>query len=796
MHGVWQDLRYAARMLFRSPAFTATAVVTLGLGIGANTAIFSIVNAVLLRPLPYREAERLVRVIQNNADAPDVGQRRVAALSTEHFRQWRARTRTLSHLAAFERNTMTLTGRAEPVRLAGALVSAALFPMLGASPETGRAFDDADEQPGGRNVVVLSQQTWARDFGRDPGIVGRTISLDGRGYTVAGVMPASFGFPDKDTQFWTPYVFTPIVRTPGGGEIEMVQTLARLKEGVTLEQAEAEANTPAVIAGAPGRIELVRLKDELVAPVRPALVILLASVGFVLLIACANVANLLLSRAASRQQEIVVRSLLGATRARLVRQVLTESLLLASLGGAAGVLLAYWGVPIVAALDPGTIPRLNETRLDANVFVFSIAISLVTGAFFGLAPALHLSRTEGAPVFRGTRVRGLLTAAEVALALVLLVGAAVLVRGFLKVSNVHRGFDPENALTFELALPRARYPAALRTPFYVQFLEQLQADPGVRAAALSDSLASQSAHMSSFSLEPGPNGGRRVVRDQMDIRIVSADFIKAAGMTLLDGRSFGDGDRAGQPLVVLINQTLARQRFGDRSPIGQSVRDVLEGTGRWTVVGVVNDVKPAGLDARIRPEVYVDFRQAASVIGLGLPLFFTVRTASDPVGLVARLRTRLTRLDPKLTLDNIATMNQRLSDSVAQPRFYAAMLGVFAAVALALAAVGLYGVVSYAVSQRTKEIGIRMALGAGPRDVIALVLSQGMTATIAGIAAGLAGAFAVTRYLERMLFGVSPFDPPTVGAVTFLLAAVAALASYIPARRATRVDPMVALRYE
>jgi putative ABC transport system permease protein len=795
MDSLWQDIRYSARTLLKRPAFTLVTMLTLGLGIGANTAIFSVVDAVLIRPLPYKHENRLVRILQNNPHAGPGGQRQSGGISTETFQQWRARAQTLSHIGVFERSTMTLAGRAAPARLVGALVSASVFPLLAVTPELGRGFGDAEEKPG-NNAVVLSHRAWEWYFGFDPKILGRKIVLDGRTYPVVGVMPASFSFPDRDTMFWVPFVIKqPVVYEPGAGEVELVQTLARLKDGVTLEQAAAEANILSPTSNSPGRIEVVPLKEELVAPVRPALVVLVAAVGFVLLIACANVANLLLSRAASRQQEMGIRAMLGACRWRLIRQTITESLMLGALGGAGGIALAFWGVPLLVALDPGGIPRLSEMRVDPPAFAFTLAVSLLTGILFGLAPALRLSRMDRMQALKdgqmsgGNRTRNLLVMSEIAMAMILLTAAGVLAKGFLKLSRVELGIDPENALTFEISLPEARYKAAQAIQLYEQFLGQLQSQAGVKAAALSSALPSQGANIGVIAMN---TKGVRI--DAFGVRVISPDYLKASGMTLIAGRNFNEGDRAGQPLVVLVNQAYAK-RFGAESAVGKTIRGAIDGAGPAQVIGVVEDVKPVGLDRVIHPEVFVDYRQSASEPGIG-GIFFTVRAASDPAALIANSRVLLRRLDSELTIGNVATLSRRLADSVAQPRFYAVLLGIFATVAVTLAAVGIYGVMMFAVSQRTREIGIRAALGAKRGDIFSLVFRQGAALAAVGIVIGLVGVFALTRYLQTMVIGITTFDLPVLAVLSLVLAAIAAIACYVPARRATRIDPIVALRYE
>ena len=552
------------------------------------------------------------------------------------------------------------------------------------------------------------------------------------------------------------------------------------------------------------------LKDEMVAPVRPALIVLLVSVGFVLLIACANVANLLLARAAGRQMEIAIRVALGAGRVRLIRQVLTESVLLALLGGAVGTALAFWGVRLLARLGPGNIPRLDEISIDGPVFAYTLLVSVLTGILFGLAPAIRLSRTErlqamkegamsgssGFDLVRGNPTRSLLAVAEIALAMVLLVGAGLLINSFLRLSNVDPGYDPESVLTFQVALPQTRYPEAQRVQFYEQALSRLQELPGVQAAGMASTLPLQPGVMRlSMNIQGRPEPTRPEEMVIADVRVISPQYVKALGLTILDGRGFNDNDREGQPPVLMVNRTFADRYFAGETPIGQKMR--LGAPDPFEIVGLVDDVRHAGLDADAQPEVYLDYRQARVAMPRGLGgMLFALRTSDDPSSMVPYARTLVRRLDPELTIDNVASMEQRLSDSVARPRFYAVMLGIFAAVAMTLAAVGIYGIMAYSVSQRTREIGIRMALGAERREVLGLILRQGLALTAVGMIAGLAAAFAVTRYLQNMLFGLSASDPSTLAGVSVLLGAIAILACYVPARRATRIDPIVALRYE
>ncbi len=889
MDALWLDVRYAVRTLLKRPGFLAVAVVTLALGAGANTAIFSVVNTVLLQPLPYRDADRIVRIIQNRPPSASPGglPSRLAALSTDDLQAWRPRSRTLSQMAAYGPAALTMTGREEPVRLAAARVSPALFPLLGIAPLTGRTFEAGEERSDADAVVVLSFTAWQKYFAADPDILTRTLTLDGRGYSVVGVMPRGFEFPDSQTEAWVPFVLTAPVRTPGERTLQIVQVIARVKDGVSLTAAQAEADAifrqlredearqdaqflgrgrqagptpqagpmpqrfargpddgnrvvrggraPEARTGEPGMVmrrggpgpegpqrgglfgamppatvELSPLKDELVRPVRPALLVLLVSVGFVLLIACANVANLLLARAAGRQQEIAVRAALGASRGRLIRQTLTESLVLALMGSALGAALAWGAEQALRTIGPADIPRLQQLRLDLPFFMFTIAIAMLTGILFGMAPALRLSRSSemhaikqgavypasGLSLFGRNRTRSVLAIVEISLAMMLLVGAGLLINSFLKLSNVNPGYDPSNVLAFQISLPQARYDTAERDAFYERMLDRLRALPGVRAAAVSNTLPLQQGIVRvSLRIFGRPEPTRPEDFTVADVRIVSPDYLSAMGIRTLDGRALQPAAGAHPPRELLVNRSFVQRYLGGARAVGSRVN--LDGPDPWEIVGVVNDVRHAGLAAEPFPEIYVDYRQATAAMPRGLrDAFFTVRTTSSPLPLMTSVRGLVRQVDAQLVVDNMATMDQRLSASVARPRFYATLVGVFALIAVTLAAVGVYGVLSYAVSQCTREIGIRLALGASRRGVLGLVLRQGCAIAAIGIAVGLAGAAAVTRSLTTLLFDLTPFDPLTFGAVSVLLALVALAACYVPARRAMGVDPIAALRAE
>jgi predicted permease len=899
MDALWLDARYAIRTLLKRPGFLAVAVITLALGAGANAAIFSVVNTVLLRPLPYPHDDRIVRIIQNRppGSAPGGFPSRMGAISTDDLQQWRGRTQTFTHMAAYGPAALTMTGRGEPVRLAAQRVSPALFPLLGIQPLQGRTFESGEERTGADAVAILSFTAWQKYFAADPDILARTLTLDDRSYAVVGVMPREFEFPDSQTEVWVPFVLTPPVNTPGERMIQIVQVIARIKEGVSLAAATSEANvifrqlradesrldTPmagpgpqeggrfmrgapppdgrmmrgapgpdvsimrrggpgddapvmrrggpgpdeqAVRRGGPGpdgprrgglfgsnavaTVELSPLKDELVRPVRPALVVLLVSVGFVLLIACANVANLLLSRAAGRRQEIAVRAALGAGRGRLIRQMLTESFMLAVMGSALGALLGWGGLRVLRSFGPADIPRLDQLHLDLFFFAFTISVSIVTGVLFGIMPALRLSRTDemqaikqgaalpssGLSLFGRNRARGLLALAEIALAMVLLVGAGLLINSFLKLSNVDPGYDPTNVLAFQVALPEARYSAPQRELFYEQAIDRLRTMPGVRAAAVSSTLPLQQGIIRlMLRVEGQPEPTRPEDATIADVRVISPEYLSAMGSGLVDGRNLIAESRANRPNELLVNQSFAHRYLARTRAVGARLN--LDGPEPWEVVGIVKDVRYAGLTADPSPEIYVDFRQVSAVMPRGLrDAFFTVRSAGDPLPLVASVRGIVRQLDPQLVVDNVATMEQRLSDSVARPRFYALLVGVFGFIALTLAAVGIYGVLAYTVSQCTREIGIRIALGARRADVLGLVLKQGCAIAGIGMLIGLAGAAVMSRSLTTLLFGLTPLDPITFVGVSALLAAVALVACYMPARRAMRVDPIVALRAE
>ena len=802
MDALTRDIRYAVRSLRRSPGFTAIAVLTLALGIGANSTIFSVVNGVLLQPLPYANPDQLVMVWGHHTT---IG-REVA--SQPDFLDWRAGNSVFSQMAAGANTTFDLTDVGEPERVSAALATANFFQTLGATPVLGRTFAPQEERGAGNRVVILSYGFWQRRFGSSPGIVGQTITLSGLPYTVIGVAPPGFRF-ERDVDVWAPLNLD----TKRGRRGDFLTVIGRLKPGVTLDRAQAQMTTIArqleqqyPETNTNWGIELVPLKDQLVGGVRPALLIFMGAVGLVLLIACANVANLMLTRATAREREMAIRATLGAQQSRLVRQMLTESVLVSLAGGALGLLLAVWGVGALRSTQSSVIPRVSEIGIDGWVLAFTLLLALATGVLFGLVPALRIARGElngalregarGASGGMGVRqLRGVLVLAEVALALVLLVGAGLLIRSFDRLQRVDPGFNPDHVLSAEIVLPRARYGEAPRQrAFYRQLLDGMQGTPGVTSAALvSDVPLSGGASYLSFSVAGRPDPGPGTVQDA-EVFVASPDYFRTLGIPLLQGRLFTTQDDAGKSNVVVINHAMAQRYWPGGNPIGAHVTldDPRDSSASWsTVVGVIGDVHHNRLNQEPYPQMYAPVAQVPQ-----RAMMLVVRTAGDPTGLVGAVRRAVTSLDASLPISNIMTMEERVSHSVAQPRVNLTLLALFAGVALALAAVGIYGVVSYTVVQRTRELGIRMALGARPGDVLRLVIRQAMAPALAGVALGLVGAWGGTRLMASLLFGVSASDPMVFGAVALFLSGVALLASYIPARRATRVDPLVALQYE
>jgi putative ABC transport system permease protein len=836
---LFQDLRYAARSLARSPGFTTVAILTLALGIGANTAIFSVVNAVLLRPLPYNDADRLVHIFGNVApgDSQAGPARRVPAMQVADLPALRAQTQTLSHVTFYLRFQVTLAGDGA-IRLEGTRVSADTFAMLGGQPLLGRRFEQKEELSGADAVVILSHALWQRRFGGAPGAVGQSLTLDGRAYTVIGVMPRGFQFPDSSSQFWIPFVATDF-QSMGGAPI------ARLKDGVPVATAAAELSTlmPAarterarsggVFPPLPAGYELVSLQELLVSPVRPALVVLTGAVGFVLLIACVNMANLLLARTTSRRREIAVRLAIGASRWRLIRQTLTESVLLAVLGGVAGSVLAYLGIELLQGLGAGLprrdigpgvgLPRLDEIGLDGAALFFTLAMSIVTGVLFGIAPAVRQAgpnpievlrdgagaSASGFSLTRRHRLQGVLVVAEIAMATMLFLGGGLLMRSLINLSNVDPGYDPTHVLTAQVVLPRGRYPGPEVTAFTEEVTARLRRVAGVRSAAYARQLPTVRARQGGLlrftpDLPPRfpapPPFDARQPPESPDVRVVSRDFLNVMGIRVVAGRGFDEGDGAGRPQVMLINQTLARSGYLGDHPIGRQVYAI--GRSPWEIVGIVADVHQFDLDRDPDPQVFIDYRQEPTSPrppALGVPPpspYFAVRTANASLNVAPALRTIVRDLEPQATVDNVATMEQLLSNSLSRPRLYAVLLGIFAGVAVALTAIGIYGVMGYSVAQRTREIGIRMALGAHRAAVMGLVLRQAAAVTVIGIVCGIGAAAAVSKYLRGLLFGLTPLDASTFVGVALLFASIAMFSSYVPARRATKVDPILALRSE
>ncbi len=792
------DLRYTFRTLIKTPGFTAVAILTLALGIGANTAIFSVVNAVLLRPLPYQEPGQLIRLWQSRRLPPAPH----GPVSPPAFADWRRENHSFERLAAFCGGHANLTGDAEPARLESLRVSADFFAALRVTPQFGRAFLPGEDRAGAGRVAVLSDALWRRRFAADPKAVGRTLTLDNESYAVVGVLPAQFRFAG-DAQVFLPLTFNGDEGANRGAHF--LSVVGRLKPGVSLAQASTELTA---LAGRLGQeyaedkdwsVALLPMQEEVVGAMRTPLFILLGAVAFVLLIACANVANLLLTKASARQKEIAIRAALGANRTRIIRQLLVESVTLSLGGGVLGWLFAYWGLDLLRYVAADHLPRAQEVGLDARVLGFTLLVSALTGIVFGLAPAWQAARLDmnerlkeggrGAASERRNHTRGLLVISEVALSLVLLIGAGLLLKSLASLRAVDPGFRPGNVLTLQLSLPETRYARnEQRGAFVAEAVRRLEALPGVRAAGAASSLP-LSGGMNSYSFEiegGGAPAGEHLSAEQDS---VTPNYFAALGMTLVRGRLFTAQDRASAQPVVVINETVARRFFPNQDPLGRRI--TIAGPDPGAIVGIVRDVKQYALDRESPPHIYSPQSQKPDT---DVTLF--VRADGPPMNLASAARAAILGVDHDQPVSEVQPLERVLNDSVAQRRLTLWLLGAFALVALLLAAVGIYGVVAYSVARRTPEIGIRLALGAQRSDVLAMVFKQGMALTLIGIALGLAGAFALTRFLSTLLFGVAAADPATFALVSLALAVVASLACLIPARRATKVDPLAALRRE
>ena len=813
MEPLFKDLIYGTRSLLKRPGFTAVVILTLAVGIGANTAVFSVVNAILLRQLPFREPQQLVTLWERN---PARGSEQNPPAAGNYV-DWRGQNRVFAEMAAYAPSrqfNVSLGDQAE--RYAGAVVSASLFDVLGVGALKGRVFSSADEMPGNK-VVLISYNFWQRKLSGVADPVGKTITLDGQTYTIVGVMPEGFQFPGGTgtvlrtftpaaAELWTPLTLDAAELRQRSSHY--LNVIARLKSGTTIEQATAEMDGiqqrieqlyPTFFVGS--NVKVVPLNEQVVGTVRRPVLILWGAVGFVLLIACANVANLMLVRSTSRRREIAVRTALGATRSRVIRQLLTESLLLSLAGGSAGILLAIWFVKAFATIVPQTFPRHEEIAVNNSVLIFTLLTSVLTGLLFGLAPALQSIKVDltkalkagGRSVAEGSRTyrfRNLLVTAQLSLTLMLLIGAALMIQSFVRLGSVPPGFNADRLLTMEVALPINNYPQPRRPALFQQLLERTKALPGVESVAAAKHLPLSGDNMNfAFDIErrPFPEGKS----PGADCRIVTTDYFAALGIPVIKGRSFNDGDVLEAPHVLLINDAMARRFFANEDPLGQRLQLGINGyTGQ--IVGVVGDVKHVALDAKTNDEVYVPYSQAPYSIDMTL----IAKTSNDPLQIVGAVRNEIKVLDPLIAVGKVKTMDAITKESISDARFRTLLLTMFGLVALVLAAVGVYGVISYTVTQRTHEIGVRMALGAQVGHVRNLVLKSGLTLAVAGTTIGLAGAFALTRLMSSLLFGLEPTDTRTFVSVPILLLVVAFMACYIPARRATKVDPLVALRYE
>ena len=814
MNHLLQDARHGLRSFLKTPGFVAVAVATLALGIGANTAIFSVVNAVLIRPLPYPSSERLI-TLWNKYPKMGLSQ---AAISGPDFVDRSESSRVFEQVGAVTDASLNLTGGGDPERIRGVRVTAGLFQVLGVQPALGRAYRPEEDRPGAEPVVVVSHGLFERRFGGDRAWVGRSILLNGKNHTLVGVMPAGFAYPSPKTEMWVPLALSAEQVNPSQRGNEYLAAVARLKPGVTVAAAQTEMDriTVKILQDSPPGMRdyltnagwgcvLVPLKENVVGDSGKALLVLLGAVGFVLLVACANVSGLQLARAATRQREIAIRTALGAGRWRLIRQLLTESLMLGAVGGALGVLVASWGVDLLIRIRPANLPRLEEVRLDSRVLLFSACLSILSAVISGLAPALRLSRTspnealkEGGRSATGglkhLRLQRLLVVSQVALALVLLIGAGLMLRSFESLMKVDAGFEPKNVLTAYVSLPASKYPnPAARQAFFDQLVGKLGALPGVQDVAIGSLVPLAEGNWTASFFPEGREPAHGEASPLTSVRLVSPGYFRTLGVPLRRGRDFSDHDDAKSPGVVVVDDAAARRLWPGEDPIGKRITfSDSSADATWlSVVGVVGDIKDTALDREPMIHVYRPYAQRA-VLGM----FVALRTASSPAAILPSVRRELRLLDPEQPLYAVQTMQGYVEDSLAQPRLRFILIGLFASVALLLSALGVYAVISYAVGQRIQEIGIRMALGARKSDVVRLVIGQGLPLVLLGAGIGLLAALGLTRVLGSLLYGVTAHDPGTFATVSALLVLVALAACYLPARRAAGVDPLAALRME
>jgi putative ABC transport system permease protein len=803
MEALLQDINYSFRSLLKRPSFATVSLLILMLSIGINTAIFSVINAVLLRPLPYKSPDRIVQLWENNLGKgiPSF------AVTPRDYVNWVNEQSVFESLAAFRQQYFMITGVDEPERVLGATVSQSLFSTLGVDAAIGRGFTLEEDKPGNDRVVVMSFGLWQRRFGANPDLIDKTLIIDGNPYTVVGIMPADFQFPIQSVkaELWIPFAFRPAEIERGAHNTFVI---ARLKQGITLQQANADMR--AIAAQLEQRypdtnkgisLNVLLLNEQVVGNVRLSLLVLSGAVGFVLLIACANIANLVLARNTARQKEIAIRLALGASRTRILRQLLTESLLLSFLGGGLGLLLAFWATDTLVSISPVDMPRGNEARIDLQVFVFSMATSLLTGVVFGLIPSLQISKTdinkslkEGADNIHGSYgrryLRNVLVATEVALALTLLTGAGLMINSFIRLGRTEIGIDPKNLVTMEVSLPASKYRTlGQQVTFYQEVLERFRAIPGVQATcATSNLVLSGSAITETFTITDSPIDSSGPF--EAGSYVLTPEYFRTMGTNLLSGRDFTDQDSDTAPKVIIINSMMAHRFWPGEEAIGKQIS--LGGKPPGKIVGIVGDTKRSNVDGETQPEFYIPYTQASSFRSGKL----VIRSTSDPKTLAVALRGEIQAVDKDQAVYNLKTVEQMLSQSLAKRRYNMLLLSIFAGLSIILAAIGVYSVLAYLVAERTREIGIRMALGAQDREIIKLIVMQGMLPVLAGVVVGLGVALALTRILSSLLYGVTATDPASFLTVTLILIGVALAACYIPARAAVKVDPILTLRSE